>query len=63
MKDSRKDKRDGEKGLSTPNPHVDGENGKKAIVYNMREEKKDEGRKKKTKGKKRKDKELSTHKS
>ena len=29
----------------------------------MREEKKDEGRKKKTKGKKRKDKELSTHKS
>ena len=42
---------------------MDGENGKKAIVYNMREEKKDEGRKKKTKGKKRKDKELSTHKS
>ena len=42
---------------------MDGENGKKAIVYNMREEKKDEGCKKKTKGKKRKDKELSTHKS
>ena len=42
---------------------MDGENGKKAIVYNTREEKKDEGRKKKTKGKKRKDKELSTHKS
>ena len=42
---------------------MDGENGKKAIVYNMREEKKDEGHKKKTKGKKRKDKELSTLKS
>ena len=39
MEDSRKDKRDGEKGLSTPNPHVDGENGKKAIVYNTKEEK------------------------
>ena len=36
MEDSRKDKRDGEKGLSTPNPHVDGENGKKAIVYNTK---------------------------
>ena len=42
---------------------MDGGNGKKAIVYNTKEEKKDEGRKKKTKGKKRKDKELSTHKS
>ena len=41
MEDSRKDKRDGEKGLSTPNPHVDGENGKKAIVYNTKEEKKE----------------------
>ena len=41
MEDSRKDKRDGEKGLSTPNPHVDGENGKKAIIY------KKEGRKRK----------------
>ena len=39
MEDSRKDKRDGEKGLSTPNPHVDGGNGKKAIVYNTKEEK------------------------
>ena len=29
MEDSRKDRRDGEKGLSMPNPHVDGENGKK----------------------------------
>ena len=36
MEDSRKDKRDREKRLSTPNPHVDGENGKKAIVYNTK---------------------------
>ena len=37
MEDSRKGKRDGEKELSTPNPHVDGEKGKKAIVYNTKE--------------------------
>ena len=43
MEDSRKDKRDGEKGLSTPNPHVDGENGKKAIVYNTKGGKKEGG--------------------
>ena len=33
MEDSRKGKRDGEKELSTPSPHVDDEKGKKAIVY------------------------------
>ena len=49
MEDSRKDKRNGEKGLSTPNPHVDGGNGKKAIVYNTKE--------KKTKGKREKEEE------
>ena len=48
MKDSRKDKRDGEKGISTPNPHVDGRNGKKAIVYNTKEEKKEGTQKEKT---------------
>ena len=48
MEDSRKDKRDGEKGLSTPNPHVDGGNGKKTIVYNTKEEKR-KGHRKKTK--------------
>ena len=37
MEDSRKDKRNGEKGLSTLNPHVDGGNGKKAMVYNTKE--------------------------
>ena len=57
MEDSRKDKRNGEKGLSTPNPHVDGGNGKKAIVYNTKEEKKERGQKKKTKGKREKEKE------
>ena len=70
MEDSRKDKRNGEKGLSTPNPHVDGGNGKKFIVYNTKEEKK-EGKKRKRKKrlkekerkKKRKHKELSTLKS
>ena len=33
MEDSRKGKRDGEKELSTPSPHVDDEKGKKVIVY------------------------------
>ena len=56
------------KGLSTPDPHVDGGNGKKAIVYNTKEGKK-EGhtekrlRKKRERKKKRKSKELSTLKS
>ena len=33
MEDSRKAKKDDEKGLSTSSPHVDKENGKEAIVY------------------------------
>ena len=37
MEDSRKGERDGEKGLSTPSPHVDDEKGKKAIVYKTKE--------------------------
>ena len=37
MEDSRKGKRDGEKELSMPNPHVDGEKGEKAIVYKTKE--------------------------
>ena len=45
MEDSRKGKTDGEKELSTPNPHVDGGKGKKAIVYNTKEEKRKEGEK------------------
>ena len=49
MEDSRKGKRSGKKGLSTPDPHVDGENGKKVMVYNTKREKKrmGEGKKKK----------------
>ena len=37
MEDSRKDKRDGEKELSMPSPHVDDEKGKKAIVCKTKE--------------------------
>ena len=39
MEDSRKGKTDGEKELSTPNSHVDGGKGERAIVYKMEEEK------------------------
>ena len=39
MEDSRKGKRDCEKELSTPSPHVDDEKGKKVIVYKTKEEK------------------------
>ena len=54
MEDSRKDKRSGEKGLSTPDPHVDGENGKKVMVYNTKIEKKKGGGQEKKKRKKEK---------
>ena len=53
---SRKGKRDGEKELSTPNPHVDGEKGKKAIVYNTKEGKRGGGREKKIRKRKRENK-------
>ena len=46
MEDSRKGKRSRKKGLSTPDPHVDGGNGKKTIVYNTKKEKKREDGKK-----------------
>ena len=36
MEDSRKGTRSRKKGLPTPNPHVDGGNGKKVIVYNKK---------------------------
>ena len=52
MEDSRKDKRSGEKGLSTPDSHVDGENGKKTMVYNTKREEKWKGRARKRKRKK-----------
>ena len=37
MKNSKKGKKDGEKELSTPSPHVDDEKGKKVIVYKTNE--------------------------
>ena len=46
MEGSRRGKRSREKGLSTPDPHVDGGNGKKAIVYNTKKRKKGRGRRK-----------------
>ena len=64
MEDSRKGKTDGEKELSTPNPHMDGGKGKRAIVYNTKEGKKGRGeRKKDKKKKKREQEELYTYKS
>ena len=56
MEDSRKGKRSGKKGLSTLDPHVDGGNGKKVIVYNTKGGKK-WGDRKKTKKKREKEKE------
>ena len=38
------------KELSTPNPHVDGGKGKKAIVYNTKEKKKKEKEERKRRG-------------
>ena len=50
MEDSRKGKRSRKKGLPTPDPHVDGGNGKKVIVYHTkREKKKGRGRQQKKK--------------
>ena len=40
MEGSRRGKGSGEKGLPTPDPHVNGGNGKKTIVYNTKKEKK-----------------------
>ena len=44
MENSRKGKRSRKKELPTPDPHVDGGNGKKAIVYNTKKEEKKERR-------------------
>ena len=46
MEGSRRGKGSREKGLPTPDPHVDGGNGKKTIVYNTKKEKKREDGKK-----------------
>ena len=55
MEGSRRGKISKEKGLPTPDLHVDGENGKKAIVYNTKKRKKRwHGKKSKKKEKERK---------
>ena len=41
-----KEVRDGTKKLPTPNSHVDGENGAKTMVYNMKRNSKKRGREK-----------------
>ena len=41
MENSRKCKRGRKKGLPTPDSHMDGGNGKKAIVYNTKKGKKE----------------------
>ena len=41
MENSRKGKRGRKKGLPTPDSHMDGGNGKKAIVYNTKKGKKE----------------------
>ena len=48
MEGSRRGKGNREKRLPTPDPHVDGGNGVKTIVYNTKKERK-KGRKKKEK--------------
>ena len=48
MEGSRRGNRSREKGLPTPDPHVDGGNGKNAIVYNTKKRKKKGGHGKKT---------------
>ena len=48
MEDSRKGKRSRKKGLPPPDPHVEGGNGKKAIVYDTKKRKKVKGGKKGT---------------
>ena len=46
MEGSRKGKKSREKGLPTPDLHVDGGNSKKVIVYNTKKRKKERRRKK-----------------
>ena len=53
MEGSRKGKRNKEKGLPTLDPHVDGGNGVKTIVYNTKKDKKKGGQKRKEEEKER----------
>ena len=56
MEGSRRGKGSKEKGLPTLDPHVDGGNGKKTIVYNTKKEKKEGDTEKRLKNKKEKEK-------
>ena len=53
MEGSRRGKGNKEKGLPTPDPHVDGGNGVKTIVYNTKKDKKKGGQKRKEEEKER----------
>ena len=53
MEGSRKGKENKEKGLPTPDPHVDGGNDVKTIVYNTKKDKKKGGQKRKEEEKER----------
>ena len=53
MEGSRRGKGNREKGLPTPDPHVDRGNGVKTIVYNTKKDKKKRGQKRKEEEKER----------
>ena len=53
MEGSRRGKRSREKRLPTPDPHVDGGNGVKNIVYNTKKDSKKEGQEKRLEKRKR----------
>ena len=53
MEGSKRGKGNREKGLPTPDPHVDGGNGVKTIVYNTKKDKKKRGQKRKEEEKER----------
>ena len=53
MEGLRRGKGNREKGLPTPDPHVDGGNGVKTVVYNTKKEKRKEEEKKREKESKR----------
>ena len=55
MEGSRRGKGSREKRLPTPDPHVDGGNGKKTIVYDTKKDKKGDTQKKDWKKKKEKE--------
>ena len=62
MEGSRRGKGNREKGLPTPDPHVDGGNGVKTIVYNTKKERK-KWRKKKRKEREKESKRLKKYNS